>query len=343
MKTMNCMMTLALAMTLGCGGPTSKDNNDPNPDPDPDTHNYQEITFEVTNNSLSSVFLDQRTEALTIYHGNDVYSLGSVCNEPGTRSDALEAAGAPFPGNSADAAPSEPSRELRPGEQWIRQWNGIVRGEGSCPNLTHLLGEELVVEFCYGMNVEGSDQWSASPTDIECARQSFTHTDDRTTIEISIDAEVLPGDTLPIIVENKSAETIYLQLSDNCGGETFYSVMHSGTEIGRDDLCGPCDCSEGSECTMACDLACAAPMVEAIEPSGTHEAAFALTYRKQYDEGTHQCTQLQYVPVGPLMATICYGLGANFEGDGEWGTIEGEICETLNFTTTDDEVRLIVQ
>lgn len=321
MKTMMKWMlgTITLA-TLGCGTPTDKEK--------PDT--FRNVTLELRNTGTASVWVGQQFP-LKILVGTDAYVPLDGCSSGGER--------------ASDAAPAESRSEIRPGSAWTHVWNGAVIRNGDCPDLRDHLGEELIAEFCFGKNIDGADEWSGGITDIECVRTPFTLGED-TTVVAEINHNVELDDSIPVILENNTAEPLFAQIADNCGSSTFFSVKFGEETIELGSICGPCDCSEGGECFVACDAACQAPQVAEIAPGATVEGSFSLAYRKLYNEATYECTQLHPVPAGTLTATICYGTEAldEFEiNEGViFGTVVDPICEDVEFTIADDEIRLVV-
>jgi hypothetical protein len=316
------VLTMVVAV-MSCGTPTAK-NNTPN--------TFENVTFELTSSGLASIWVGTEFP-LRILIGDESYiPLEScACVDCNGTSNSDGGAFAPQPART----------EIRPGTAWKHVWNGALIGAGSdCPSLPED-GTELIAEFCFGKNVDGVDQWSGGITDIECVRTPFTLGED-TTVRAELDNTVEDAGSIPVVVENGTDTPLFAQTSDNCAGTTFFSVKFGDETINLGSVCGPCDCSEGSECFTDCVAACEAPQYEEIAVGGTVEGSFPLSYRKLYDEATYQCTQLHFVPAGTLTASICYGTLISEEFNDGYGTVGDQRCEDVEFTIEDSEVRLVV-
>lgn len=308
------------ALATSCGTPSEKTT--------PPT-TFEDVTFELKSVGTASIWAGPEFPLRIIVGDKSYIPLESCACEDCS-------------GTEGAFAPQPARTEVRPGDAWTHVWNGALFGDGNeCPNIRDQIGKELIAEFCFGKNIDGADEWSGGITDIECVRTPFTLGEDLT-VEAQIDNTVEDPGSIPVVLENGTETPLFAQIADDCGSSTFFSVHFGDEVISLGSICGPCDCSQGSECFVGCDAACQAPQFEELAPGGTVEGSFPLSYRKLYDEGTYQCTQQHLVPNGALTATICYGTSVTDEFSDGYGTVADERCEDVDFTIESDEVRLVV-
>lgn len=308
------MIALMLGSVAACGSAIEKPG-----DEEPSRFSTE---FRLVNVGSSSIYLGESRMVTVLADGEPIAQGCSTQSDPSDE-----------PGVSATRI------EIRPGDEQSMTKFGELDPDDDCTSYGEHAGETLEAEFCWFTNFEGVGVTQSTPRDRVCQTTSFVVGEvDTVTFEVDSTIEPTAG-TMPIAIENGTEGSIYVQTARNCAGDPYYEVTFGDEVVFPTRVCGVCDCSE-SPCGIGCDAACEMDSVAEIASGSERIVDMPLVYPRRYDTDQNQCTQQQFVPHGPLVATICHG--TTVEEANEGAQVTDEVCEDLEFTLDDDEVRLVV-